>query len=124
MGMRHGAWCAGCCWALMASLFALGVMSLVWMAVVAALIAFEKLVPRRRVATSATVGVLLVLGGLLLATPNALPGLTIPGTGSMPGMSQMSNTDDGPSQRMPAKPMGRTGPKPAGADPGMSPMGP
>ena len=62
----------------MASLFALGVMSLVWMAVVAALIAFEKLVPWRRVATSATVGVLLVLGGLLLATPNALPGLTDP----------------------------------------------
>jgi len=124
MGMRHGAWCVGCCWALMASLFALGVMSLVWMAVVAALIALEKLVPRRRVATSATVGVLLVLGGLLLAVPNALPGLTIPGTGSMPGMSQMSNTDDGPSQRMPAKPMGRMGPKPAGADLGMSPMGP
>jgi hypothetical protein len=124
MGMRHGAWCVGCCWALMASLFALGVMSLVWMAVVAALIALEKLVPRRRVATLATVGVLLVLGGLLLAAPNALPGLTIPGTGSMPGMSQMSNTDDGSSQRMPAKPMGRTGPKPAGSDLGMSPMGP
>ncbi len=62
--------------------------------------------------------------GLLLAVPNALPGLTIPGTGSMPGMSQMSNTDDGPSERMPAKPMGRMGPKPAGADLGMSPMGP
>ena len=35
MGMRNGAWCVGCCWALMASLFALGVMSAVWMAVVA-----------------------------------------------------------------------------------------
>src|SRR5262249_38761656 len=42
MGARHGAWCVGCCWALMASLFALGVMSLVWMALVAGLIAFEK----------------------------------------------------------------------------------
>src|SRR4029450_5661962 len=35
MGARHGAWCVGCCWALMASLFALGVISVVWMAVVA-----------------------------------------------------------------------------------------
>ena len=50
MGARHGAWCVGCCWALMASLFALGVMSIVWMAVVAGLIAFEKLIPSRRVA--------------------------------------------------------------------------
>jgi len=39
MGARHGAWCVGCCWALMASLFALGVMSIAWMALVAALIA-------------------------------------------------------------------------------------
>ena len=46
MGARHGAWCIGCCWALMASLFALGVMSIVWMAFVAGLIAFEKLIPR------------------------------------------------------------------------------
>src|SRR5207344_937458 len=35
LGARHGAWCIGCCWALMASLFALGVMSIVWMAIVA-----------------------------------------------------------------------------------------
>ncbi len=47
MGARHGAWCVGCCWALMASLFALGVMSVVWMALVAGLIAFEKLIPSR-----------------------------------------------------------------------------
>ena len=45
---RHGAWCVGCCWALMASLFALGVMSIVWMAFVAGLIAVEKTVPWRR----------------------------------------------------------------------------
>lgn len=46
MGTRHGAWCVGCCWALMASLFALGVMSLIWMALVTALIALEKTVTR------------------------------------------------------------------------------
>jgi len=39
MGIVHGAWCVGCCWALMAALFALGVMSLTWMVVVAGLIA-------------------------------------------------------------------------------------
>ena len=50
MGVRHGAWCVGCCWALMASLFALGVMSIVWMAFVAAIIAAEKTLPWRRVA--------------------------------------------------------------------------
>src|SRR5262249_4922363 len=47
MGFRHGGWCLGCCWALMAALFALGVMSLVWMAFVAALIALEKTLPWR-----------------------------------------------------------------------------
>src|SRR4051794_4748456 len=82
MGAAHGAWCVGCCWALMASLFALGVMSLVWMAFVAALIAFEKTVPWNRAATWGTAAVLLALGILLLAAPDALPGLTIPGAGA------------------------------------------
>ena len=39
LGVRHGAWCLGCCWALMAALFAVGVMSLGWMALIAAFIA-------------------------------------------------------------------------------------
>ena len=103
MGARHGAWCVGCCWALMASLFALGVMSIAWMAVVAALIAAEKLVPWRRVAAYSTTAILLVLGVLLLAVPKAIPALTIPGTGSMPGMSNM----DMPDKQAPA--MGRSG---------------
>jgi predicted metal-binding membrane protein len=51
MGAKNGAWCLGCCWALMASLFALGVMSVPWMAVVAGLIAIEKTLPWRRIAT-------------------------------------------------------------------------
>ena len=78
MGMRNGAWCVGCCWALMASLFALGVMSALWMAVVAGLIALEKLLPWRRTATYGTAVVLLTLGVLVLAAPQALPGLTVP----------------------------------------------
>jgi predicted metal-binding membrane protein len=79
MGARHGAWCVGCCWALMASLFALGVMSLAWMAFVAALIALEKTLPWGRAVTYATAFVLLVLGLVLIAAPDAVPGLTMPG---------------------------------------------
>ena len=80
MGMRNGAWCVGCCWALMASLFALGVMSTVWMAVVAASSRLEKTLPWRRTATYGTATILLALGVLVLAAPDVLPALTIPGS--------------------------------------------
>jgi predicted metal-binding membrane protein len=89
MGAQNGAWCVGCCWALMASLFALGVMSLVWMAVVAGLIAVEKTLPWRRVATYGTAALLLALGVLVLTAPDAIPALTVPGgdmAGEMPSM--------------------------------------
>jgi predicted metal-binding membrane protein len=89
MGAAHGAWCVGCCWALMASLFALGIMSLAWMALVAALIAAEKILPWRRVATYGTAGLLIALGTLLLAAPDAIPSLTIPAHGSMGATDQM-----------------------------------
>jgi len=78
MGTRNGAWCVGCCWALMASLFALGVMSIVWMAFVAGLIAIEKTLPWNRTATYGTAAILAVLGLLLLADPGAIPALTVP----------------------------------------------
>jgi predicted metal-binding membrane protein len=84
MGARNGAWCVGCCWALMASLFALGVMSLSWMALVAGIIAAEKTVPWRGV-TYVTSALLLVLGILLLVAPESLPGLTIPAGMTMMG---------------------------------------
>jgi predicted metal-binding membrane protein len=83
MGARHGGWCIGCCWALMVSLFALGVMSLAWMAFIAALIAAEKILPSRRVASYGTAGILLALGVLLLLAPDAVPALTIPGHDDM-----------------------------------------
>jgi predicted metal-binding membrane protein len=89
MGLGNGAWCVGCCWALMASLFALGVMSVTWMAVVAGLIAIEKTIPWRRVATYTTASILVVLGVVMLAAPDALPGLTVPGQSPMPSMSPM-----------------------------------
>ncbi len=89
MGAKNGAWCVGCCWALMASLFALGVMSLTWMAVVAGLIAVEKTLPWRRVATYATAALLLALGVLLFAAPDAIPALTVPGTDQINEMEPM-----------------------------------
>jgi predicted metal-binding membrane protein len=85
MGASHGAWCVGCCWALMAGLFALGVMSLAWMAFVAALIALEKLLPWRRVATWSTAALLLALAVAVVAVPHHVPGLTVPSHDSMGG---------------------------------------
>jgi predicted metal-binding membrane protein len=78
MGVKNGLWCVGCCWALMASLFALGIMSVAWMAVVAALIAVEKTLPWRRIASYGIAAVLLALGLLLLVAPGAIPALTTP----------------------------------------------
>jgi predicted metal-binding membrane protein len=86
MGARNGSWCVGCCWALMASLFALGVMSIAWMAFVAGLIAMEKTMPWRRVAAYGTAAVLVCLGVLVFAAPDAVPGLTIPGHDPMQQM--------------------------------------
>jgi len=45
MGLRHGAYCLGCCWALMLVLFAVGVMNLAWVAVLAGFILVEKIGP-------------------------------------------------------------------------------
>lgn len=66
MGMRHGAFCTGCCWALMALLFVGGVMNLLWVAVIAAFVLVEKLAPQGlRVARIAGLG-LIAWGGWLL----------------------------------------------------------
>jgi predicted metal-binding membrane protein len=91
MGAKNGAWCVGCCWALMASLFALGVMSVFWMAVVAGIIATEKTLPWRRTATFGTALVLVVLGVLVLVAPDALPALRVPGGDPMPEMGPMGS---------------------------------
>jgi predicted metal-binding membrane protein len=90
MGLVHGAWCIGCCWALMAALFALGAMSIAWMAVVAAFIAVEKLLPWRAAATTGVAVLLAALAIGIAAAPGSVPGLTVPSDSSgmsMPGMS-------------------------------------
>ena len=84
MGLAHGSDCVGASWALMAALFALGVMSLTWMAVVAVLIAAERLLPQT---TRWAVAVVLVaLGTAVAAAPADLPGLTVPGGAQMQKM--------------------------------------
>lgn len=63
MGMAHGAYCVGCCWMLMLLLFAVGVMSLAWVALIAAFVFLEKLLPGGRL-TSRFAGVALIAIGL------------------------------------------------------------
>jgi predicted metal-binding membrane protein len=79
MGLEHGGYCVGSSWALMAALFAVGVMNVTWMIVVAALIALEKLLPWDRPAIVATVALVAVLGVAVAFAPDQVPGLTIPG---------------------------------------------
>jgi predicted metal-binding membrane protein len=86
MGLRNGGWCLGCTWALMAALFALGVMSLAWMALIAVLVALEKAGPWRRGARLATAGVLIVLAAAILAMPHDVPGFVVPGSHASPQM--------------------------------------
>ncbi len=83
-GLRHGAWCVGCCAGLMAALFVLGIMSLTWMLVIAALIAAERLLPWHTHAIYGVAVALTVLGVWMAVAPGSLPGLTLPG--SMGGM--------------------------------------
>ena len=81
LGFEHGAWCVGCCWALMAALFALGVMSIAWMTLIAALIAAEKLLPWTQPATRAIAVLLAGLGLAVAFVPASVPGLTLHRTG-------------------------------------------
>jgi predicted metal-binding membrane protein len=67
MGLRHGLFCLGCCWVLMALLFVGGVMNLVWVAAIAALALFEKVLPAGRVVSWAAGMTLIVWGSLTLA---------------------------------------------------------
>jgi predicted metal-binding membrane protein len=86
MGLRNGGLCLGCSWALMAALFALGVMSLTWMGLIAVLVALEKVGPSGRGATLATAVVLVVLAAAILAVPHELPGFVVPGGSASPQM--------------------------------------
>jgi predicted metal-binding membrane protein len=80
MGLEHGAWCVGCCWALMVVLFAVGVMGITWMVVVAAIVFAEKVFPVGERVAQALAVVLVALGIWVAVAPGGVPGLTRPGS--------------------------------------------
>jgi predicted metal-binding membrane protein len=63
MGLRHGSFCVGCCWILMALLFVAGVMNLLWVAVITIFVLAEKTVPRGEL-LGHVAGVALVAAGI------------------------------------------------------------
>jgi predicted metal-binding membrane protein len=65
MGLRHGTFCTGCCWFLMALLFVAGVMNLLWVATITLFVLVEKVAPRGDI-VGRVVGVVLVISGLVL----------------------------------------------------------
>jgi predicted metal-binding membrane protein len=68
MGLRHGAFCLGCCWALMGVLFAVGVMNLAWVAALSAFILLEKTNGRAAGMAVARIGGLaMITSGILVA---------------------------------------------------------
>jgi predicted metal-binding membrane protein len=75
MGIEHGAWCVACCWALMVALFALGVMSLGWMALIGAFIAGEKMLPWKRLANRSVAVALAVIALGVALIPAATGGM-------------------------------------------------
>lgn len=69
MGLRHGLSCTGCCWGLMAVLFAVGVMNLVWMAIVTVVVGAEKVLPGGNRIALAGGAAIVGLGCWILASP-------------------------------------------------------
>jgi len=79
MGAEHGAYCIGCCWGLMLLLFALGVMSLTWMAVVAGVIFAEKAIPGGWRLTRPLAIAFVAFGVWVMVASSSVPWLTQPG---------------------------------------------
>jgi predicted metal-binding membrane protein len=88
MGGEHGLYCVGCCWGLMVVLFTVGVMSLVWMAVIAGVIFAEKVIPYGTRLTKVLAVAFVALGIWIALAPSSVPGLTQPGSGPSMGMQR------------------------------------
>jgi predicted metal-binding membrane protein len=82
-GFAHGLDCVACSGGLMTVLFVLGVMSVFWMAVAAAVIFAEKVLPRGPQVSRAFAVALVVLGVWVAVAPASVPELTQPGTSMM-----------------------------------------
>ena len=66
MGLKHGTYCAGCCWILMALLFVAGVMNLLWVGIITVFVLVEKVAPRGEL-VGRVAGISLVLAGIRMA---------------------------------------------------------
>jgi predicted metal-binding membrane protein len=92
MGLKHGTYCTGCCWSLMALLFVAGVMNLLWVAAIAGFVLLEKMAPAgQRMGQAA--GALMVAGGVVLL------GLTLWG-GAQPEMNSETESEPGMESKM------------------------
>jgi predicted metal-binding membrane protein len=78
MGMEHGLFCIGCCWGLMLVLFMMGVMSLLWMVLLAGVMFAEKVLPWGSHVTRPLAIVLIALGLWVAVAPRTVPFLTQP----------------------------------------------
>ena len=67
MGMIHGAFCAGCCWLLMALLFVIGVMNMLWVAAITVLVLLERLLPAKWRAASIAGMIFCAWGAVVIA---------------------------------------------------------
>ncbi|MDH3242553.1 MAG: DUF2182 domain-containing protein [Alphaproteobacteria bacterium] len=73
MGLHHGAYCVGCCWVLMALLFATGVMNLLWVAVIAIFVLLEKVLPAGRWVSRAGAFALFALAAVFAVQSSMMP---------------------------------------------------
>jgi len=69
MGLRHGAYCVGCCWALMCVLFVVGVMNLIWVAALTAFVLIEKIGPAGATLARVAGAAMLLVGMLMIVHP-------------------------------------------------------
>ena len=90
MGVEHGAYCVGCCWGLMVILFAVGVMSVFWMAVIAGVIFAEKVLPYGYYLTRVFAVAFIAFGAWVAAAPGSVPNLTDPGSAPSMRMERMN----------------------------------
>jgi len=67
MGLRHGAYCLGCCWALMCVLFVVGVMNLLWVAALTGFVLLEKIGPAGVIVSRVAGAAVVVIGILFIA---------------------------------------------------------
>ena len=119
MGAEHGAYCVGCCWGLMVVLFALGVMSLTWMAVVAALIGAQKVLRSGEHLTRVFAAGFVAAGVWVASAPATVPGLTQPNSDAAnKARDRMMHMQPGPAMSE-MKPAAKTNPemnmRPAGS---------